>query len=83
METHSTIERSLIIEDIRKPKSENSEMSEVNLDEYYINPICYIPIHQSTVKQVHHYKNQAVYFCYDGCKVKFEASPELYISGTP
>ncbi|NND31713.1 MAG: YHS domain-containing protein [Saprospiraceae bacterium] len=70
-----------IIEDIRKPEPVTSEAAKphVNLEEYYINPVCNIPIHKATAKHVLQYKDHSVYFCCDGCKVKFEENPEQYI----
>jgi xanthine dehydrogenase accessory factor len=70
-----------IIEDIRKPDLEltNQEAPQVNLEEYYINPVCNIPIHRATAKYVLEYQDQSVYFCCDGCKVKFEKDPAQYL----
>ena len=73
-----------IIEDIRKPElidDGESVPSPVNLavDQYYINPVCNIPVHKATAKHVMIYKDEQVYFCCDGCKVKFEAEPEKYL----
>ncbi len=60
-------------------ETENSEMPQVN-DDYYLNPVCKIPIQKSTAKHVLSYKDEKVYFCCDGCKVSFEKSPETYIT---
>lgn len=49
-------------------------------DDYYMNPVCNIPIQKSTAKHVLEYKNEKVYFCCDGCKVSFENTPEKYMA---
>lgn len=69
-----------IIADIRKPELEvtNEEAPVVNLEEYYINPVCNIPIHKATAKYVLEYREESVYFCCDGCKLKFEKDPAQY-----
>jgi xanthine dehydrogenase accessory factor len=47
---------------------------------YYINPVCGVPVDINNPKHVVEYKNEKIYFCCDGCKVKFDAEPEKYIS---
>ncbi len=70
-----------IIQEFRQD-NDNATTTEVqiNNDEYYINPVCQIPVHKSTAKHVVEYKGEQVYFCCDGCKVSFEAQPEAYIT---
>lgn len=46
---------------------------------YYINPVCGVPVDTNNPKHIIVYKDQNVYFCCDGCKIKFEAEPEKYI----
>lgn len=46
---------------------------------FYINPVCGVPVDVSSPKHIIEYRNEKVYFCCDGCKVKFEAEPEKYI----
>ena len=48
-------------------------------DDYYMNPVCNIPVQKSTAKHVLVYNNDKVYFCCDGCKVSFEKDPEKYM----
>ena len=48
-------------------------------EDFYINPVCNIPVQKSTAKHIIEYKEQKVYFCCDGCKVSFEKSPEKYM----
>jgi len=48
-------------------------------NEYYINPVCQVPVQKSTARHVLTYQDESVYFCCDGCKVKFEQDPEKYM----
>lgn len=48
-------------------------------EEYYINPVCNVPVSKTTPKHVLEYKGEKVYFCCDGCKVSFEKNPAQYI----
>jgi len=50
-------------------------------DEFYLNPVCKIPINKATAKHVIQYAGESVYFCCNGCKVSFEKEPEKYIVG--
>ncbi len=52
--------------------------SKLNMDEYFINPVCNIPIQKSTAKHIIAYKDIKYYFCCDGCKISFEADQEKY-----
>lgn len=47
--------------------------------DWYINPVCGVPVDKHNPKHVIVYKEEKVYFCCDGCKVKFEKDPEKYI----
>jgi xanthine dehydrogenase accessory factor len=47
--------------------------------EYYINPVCGVPVDKNNPKHVVEYNNEKIYFCCDGCKVKFDAEPEKYM----
>ena len=68
------------IRDNKEKKGIESNTNEISLnDDYYINPVCKIPIQKSTAKHVLLYQNEKVYFCCDGCKVKFEKSPQTYM----
>lgn len=75
-----------IIEHIRSPKetpTDKNGKSEPEIstlpEDYYINPVCQVPVHKATAKHVLEYKEEKVYFCCDGCKVSFEKSPEKYM----
>jgi xanthine dehydrogenase accessory factor len=46
---------------------------------FYINPVCGIPVDINNPRHVIDYKGEQVYFCCDGCKIKFEESPEKYM----
>jgi len=48
-------------------------------EEYYINPVCQVPVSKKNPKHVLEYKGEMVYFCCDGCKVAFEKNPAQYI----
>ena len=48
-------------------------------EEYYINPVCQVPVSRKNPKHVLEYKGEMVYFCCDGCKVAFEQNPSQYI----
>ena len=47
--------------------------------EYYINPVCAIPIDMNNAKHIVTYNGEKVYFCCDGCKTKFDSDPEKYM----
>lgn len=46
---------------------------------FYINPVCGVPVDIKNPKHVIDYKGELIYFCCDGCKVKFEAEPKKYM----
>ncbi len=48
-------------------------------EEYYINPVCQVPVSKSNPKHIVEYQGEKVYFCCDGCKVSFEKNPASYI----
>ncbi|MEP0134172.1 MAG: XdhC family protein [Eudoraea sp.] len=51
-------------------------------EEYYINPVCQVPVSKKNPKHVVEYQGEKVYFCCDGCKVSFDKNPSLYIGKT-
>jgi xanthine dehydrogenase accessory factor len=67
-----------IISTLRDSKKELGAESKLNLDEYFINPVCNVPIQKSTAKHIIPYKGIDYYFCCDGCKVSFNLEPEKY-----
>lgn len=46
---------------------------------YYINPVCGVPVDMKHPKHVMQYGEESVYFCCDGCKIKFEKDPDKYM----
>ncbi|WP_224491630.1 XdhC family protein [Robertkochia flava] len=65
-------------------ESEDVEATEAPANEqfaedYYINPVCGVPVSKKNPKHVIEYRNEKVYFCCDGCKVSFEKDPEKYM----
>jgi xanthine dehydrogenase accessory factor len=48
---------------------------------YYINPVCGVPVDVNNPKHIVEYNGEQVYFCCDGCKIKFELEPAKYIKG--
>ena len=50
-------------------------------EEYYINPVCGVPVSKKSPKHIIDYQGEKVYFCCDGCKVSFEKNPAQYIKG--
>ncbi len=54
--------------------------TEAGKPKFYINPVCGVPVDISNPKHIIEYKNEKVYFCCDGCKVKFEQDPEKYMN---
>lgn len=66
------------VENAGKDVTENP--SAMPNDEYYINPVCNIPVQKSSARHILEYKSEKVYFCCDGCKVSFEKDPEKYMA---
>ena len=56
-------------------KEESKEFSK----EYYINPVCNVPVSKKNPKHILEYQGEKVFFCCDGCKISFEKNPELYL----
>lgn len=72
-----------VIQDFRsaaaEPAAEEQLKATMAGNDYYINPVCQVPVQKSTAKHVLDYQGEQVYFCCDGCKVSFEKEPEKYI----
>ena len=49
------------------------------VEEYYINPVCQVPVSKKNPKHIIEFEGEKVYFCCDGCKVSFEKNPEQYM----
>lgn len=48
-------------------------------EDYYINPVCNVPVSKKNPKHIVEYQGENVYFCCDGCKVSFEKEPSKYV----
>ncbi|MEM8909108.1 MAG: XdhC family protein [Bacteroidota bacterium] len=59
-----------------EPARDESPMS---AEQFYINPVCGIPVEKKTAKHQLNYAGTEVYFCCDGCKIKFEEAPSKYL----
>ena len=44
------------------------------------DPICGMNVNPATAKHIHEHKGEQHYFCSAGCKAKFKAEPEKYLS---
>ncbi|MFZ9662008.1 MAG: XdhC family protein [Chitinophagaceae bacterium] len=58
---------------------ESAATGQNDTPQYYINPVCGIPVDMKNPKHIMEYNGETVYFCCDGCKIKFEKEPEKYI----
>ncbi len=68
-----------IISKLREEKNQSTQPeSQLNMAEYFINPVCNIPVQKSTAKHVINRKGVDYYFCCDGCRDTFVAQPEKY-----
>lgn len=48
-------------------------------EDYYINPVCNVPVSKKNPKHIVEFQGENVYFCCDGCKLSFEKEPSSYI----
>lgn len=73
-----------IIEEFRSdtPKAEKEAPPQIEMknEDFYMNPVCNIPVMKSSAKHIIQYKGENVYFCCDGCKVSFEKNPAQYMT---
>lgn len=64
--------------------SENDEYPNANSTtfqkEFYINPVCNVPVSRANSKHIIEHEGEKVFFCCDGCKNSFEKNPSQYIS---
>ena len=70
-----------VVSEAQSEELNKSGMPQVELknEDFYMNPVCSIPVQKSTAKYVLEHNNEKVYFCCDGCKVSFEKAPEKYL----
>jgi xanthine dehydrogenase accessory factor len=69
------------IEDLKAPTPSTPSPEDKFAEEYYINPVCNVPVSRKNPKHIIEYQGEKVYFCCDGCKVSFERNPKQYIKG--
>lgn len=60
-------------------KTETTAAEDKFAEDYYINPVCNVPVSKKNPKHIIEHKGEKVYFCCDGCKVSFENDPAKYI----
>jgi xanthine dehydrogenase accessory factor len=79
---------SILAEIIQEQQKNPSGLSFTAFDEtrkeagkpkFYINPVCGVPVDMENPKHVEEYQGEKVYFCCDGCWVKFKAEPAKYM----
>lgn len=58
---------------------ESSDEITDDAPQFYINPVCGIPVDMRNPKHIVEFKGEKVYFCCDGCKIKFDKDPEKFI----
>ena len=63
----------------RKKAVAEPEVNDKFAEDYYINPVCNVPVSKKNPKHIVEHAGEKVYFCCDGCKVSFEADPAKYI----
>ena len=61
-------------------KTETTAAEDKFAEDYYINPVCNVPVSKKNPKHIIEHKGEKVYFCCDGCKVSFENDPAKYIT---
>jgi xanthine dehydrogenase accessory factor len=64
---------------------ENTEPDNKNPEQYeepepFIDPVCGMSVEVAHAQHVFHFDGQAYYFCCAGCKRKFQANPQLYLT---
>jgi len=47
------------------------------------DPVCGMDLAEEKAPAMTEYKDKTYYFCGKGCKERFEADPEKYLSGKP
>ncbi|MCJ7467754.1 MAG: XdhC family protein [Maribacter sp.] len=67
------------MEDLKVPTPSTPTPEDKFAEEYYINPVCNVPVSRKNPKHIIEYHGEKVYFCCDGCKVSFERNPGQYI----
>jgi xanthine dehydrogenase accessory factor len=71
---------SILAQIIQHSRQEKEQQPiQINNEDYYINPVCNIPIQKSAAKHILEHNGEKVYFCCDGCHTSFKQSPESYL----
>lgn len=65
-------------DDASTSTQEKKDVIVLKNDDFFINPVCNIPVQKSTAKHIINYKEKDYYFCCDGCKVSFDKEPAKY-----
>ncbi len=60
-------------------KNEEKTAKKAEKPDIITNPVCGMPISKSMAKYTIEYEGQPIYFCCDGCKIKFDADPKKYM----
>lgn len=68
------------VRETREAVEESTPVADKFSEDYYINPVCQVPVSKKNPKHIVEYEGEKVYFCCDGCKVSFEKEPSKYIS---
>lgn len=66
------------VDEVAPTKEAHKEEIVLKNEDFFMNPVCNIPVQKSTAKHVINYKEKNYYFCCDGCKVSFEKEPDKY-----
>jgi len=64
-----------------KESAAKAEISAADLkfaEEFYINPVCNVPVSKSNPKHIVEFEGEQVYFCCDGCKVSLKEPTPVY-----
>jgi len=65
---------------LKEEAAQDQTSNEKFEEEFYINPVCGVPVSKKSPKHIIEHLGEKVYFCCDGCKVSFEKNPSQYIS---
>lgn len=75
----NAVEHIPVHEKVTTTESISTPAADKFAEDYYINPVCQVPVSKKNPKHIVEYQGEKVYFCCDGCKVSFEAEPAKYI----
>jgi xanthine dehydrogenase accessory factor len=75
----NALENMPVHESQEEPLAKTTPAADKFAEDYYINPVCQVPVSRKNPKHIVEYRGEKVYFCCDGCKVSFENNPAQYI----